>query len=373
MKVLCGAATALTCVGAVVSLAASSSAAAGPDPRTLGPSFVYDDAYSEVLTAVTVRATQRSTKVTLDASNFPRSAHGRTFGAHVHVDRCGPKPTDAGDHYQHSAKGSLKDREVWLDFTVDKNGRARVTAERPWAVKAGAANSVVVHGKATDQRTGKAGDPILCTTVPFGKDSKHSGYEVKSTKDMSKDVRKDAKQAPPKKSDARLDKKAGPEHRSSSPGPRTEGHHEHGHHEHSRDHEGRHHEGEGRHHEGRHHDHGRDYRDHRDEGRHHEGRHHEGRDHEGRDHEGRHHGRDDRGHRDEWRHHDGRDHRDGRDRDHEGRDRHHDGRDHKGDYKGDYKGDDKDHGREHHRGYDNLFSGYHRLPVFQVQPGSYGG
>ena len=372
MKVLCGAATALTCVGAVVSLAASSSAAAGPDPRTLGPSFVYDDGYSEVLTAVTVRATQRSTKVTLDASNFPPSAHGRTFGAHVHVDRCGPKPTDAGAHYQHSSKGSLKDRELWLDFTVDKNGRARVTAERPWAVKAGAANSVVVHSKATNQSTGKAGDPILCTTVPFGGSSKHSGYEVRSTKDMSKDVRKDAKQAPPKKSDARLDKKAGPEHRHSGPGPRTEGHHEHGHHEHghhehghyehARDHDGRGHRDEGRHHEGRHHEHeGRhhDGRDHRGEGRHHEGRDH------GRDH-GRPHARDKgRPPEHEGRHHDGRDHRDGRahDRDHEGR--YYDGRD--------YKGDDKDRGREHHLAYDNLFSGYHRLPMYQVQPRSYGG
>ncbi|MEO3784877.1 hypothetical protein ABGB12_16175 [Actinocorallia sp. B10E7] len=268
MKALCGAATALTCVGAVVSLATASSAAAGPDPRTFGPSFVYDDDYSKVLTAVTVRTTRRSTSVTLDASNFPPSAYGRSFGAHVHVDRCGAKPTDSGKHYQHSRKGKLRDRELWLDFTVDRNGHAHVRSERPWAIKAGAANSVVVHGKPTHPTSGEAGDPIICTTVPFHGSSDHAkvpGYKVKSSKDMSKDVRKDIKQVPLEKYDARADKQA-------SPGPRAEEHHAHGRHDHhARDHKGRHLDHEGRHHE--HDDRDHEYRDH------------EYRDHDGRDHD----------------------------------------------------------------------------------------
>ncbi len=313
MKALCGAATALTCVGAAVSLTASP-AAAGPEPRTFGPSFVYDDRYAEVLTAVTVRASERSTAVTLEASNFPRSAYGRTFGAHVHIDRCGPRPTDAGKHYQtRDGKGSLRDREVWLDFTVDQQGRALVRAERPWAIPAGAANSVVVHSRATD-KGGDAGDPILCTTVPF---AGHQDKAAKEPKKAEKHAKKDEK-----RSGHRTDGK--------SPEPKAE-HHAHAHEPRAHEHHGRDH---GRGHDeirAYHHDHeGRDHheaRDHRD----HDGRdHHKGRDvrdhevrhhHDGRDHDGR-----DRG---EYRDHDGRD-RDGRDH-HEGRDgRDHDGRDRDG-------------------------------------------
>jgi len=189
MRVLSGTATALTCVGAVLALGAASASAAGPEPQVFGPSFVYDDDYAEVLTKVTVHATGRSTGVTLEASNFPRSAHGRTFGAHVHVDRCGPKPTDAGKHYQNSRTGPLRDRELWLDFTVDRDGRAYVHTERPWPVKAGTANSVVVHSKPT-AADGTAGDPILCTTVPF-----HGTGDVKDAKDAKDRAGKPEKKA----------------------------------------------------------------------------------------------------------------------------------------------------------------------------------
>jgi len=229
MRVLSGTATALTCVGAALALGAAAASAAGPEPRFLGPSFVYDDAYSEVLTKVTVHSTDRRTGVTLEASNFPRSAYGRTFGAHVHVDRCGPRPTDAGKHYQNGGRGTLRDRELWLDFTVDRHGNARVHTERPWPVKAGAANSVVVHSRPT-AADGTAGDPILCTTAPFpgpGDTADKKGEKAeKRIDDKSKkkaeqaEKKTDDRQAKPERSTGKADEEA--PSAQSSPDPKDE-------------------------------------------------------------------------------------------------------------------------------------------------------
>jgi Cu-Zn family superoxide dismutase len=111
------------------------------------------------------------TWVVLVATGFPRSAVGRTFGAHVHRDKCGPRPEDSGPHYQSPlvpSSAPLVEREVWPNFRVGPDGVGRSATVRPWPIPQGAAGSVVIHSGRTDPRTGDAGDRILCTTVPFG-------------------------------------------------------------------------------------------------------------------------------------------------------------------------------------------------------------
>jgi Cu-Zn family superoxide dismutase len=101
---------------------------------------------------------------------MPKSAEGKRFGVHVHKNKCGPRPADAGPHYQNPAAKPgtpLQQREIWLDTTV-REGRAVSKAVAHWKIAKGAAGSVVVHAKPTDRKTGDAGDRLFCTTVPFG-------------------------------------------------------------------------------------------------------------------------------------------------------------------------------------------------------------
>ncbi|MBC2878601.1 superoxide dismutase family protein [Streptomyces sp. TYQ1024] len=105
---------------------------------------------------------------------------GRTFGAHVHRQACGPKPDDAGPHYQ-NVKDPVQPsvdpayanprNEVWLDLTTDAHGAARAETAVAWRVRPGEARSVVLHEHATDTRAGRAGTAgarLACVTVPFG-------------------------------------------------------------------------------------------------------------------------------------------------------------------------------------------------------------
>ncbi|MGI5341618.1 superoxide dismutase family protein [Streptomyces sp. CA-181903] len=105
---------------------------------------------------------------------------GRTFGAHVHRQACGPKPDDAGPHYQ-NVKDPVQPsvdpayanprNEVWLDVTTDAHGAARAETAVAWRVRPGEARSVVLHEHATDTRAGHAGTAgarLACVTVPFG-------------------------------------------------------------------------------------------------------------------------------------------------------------------------------------------------------------
>ncbi|XVQ12797.1 hypothetical protein ACQP1W_09640 [Spirillospora sp. CA-255316] len=138
--------------------------------KVKGPTYTYHRGYSKVKEVVTVRSVRGRTVVHLYVSGFPRSAAGKRFGAHVHRDRCGPKPAQSGPHYQRRAKPStpLRFKEIWLDVRIDRNGRGRSRAVVPWRVAKGQ-RSVVIHAKPTNYRTGDAGARILCTTVPFGR------------------------------------------------------------------------------------------------------------------------------------------------------------------------------------------------------------
>lgn len=132
-----------------------------------GPTVVHDPAYGEVMTQVHSWAAGGGTDVRLMVRGLPP---GRTFGAHIHTAPCGADALASGGHYQHGTDTSvpLAQREVWLDFTTDEDGKGTGTAHIPWLITAGTAGSVVIHANPTNQTTGAAGARLVCTTVPFG-------------------------------------------------------------------------------------------------------------------------------------------------------------------------------------------------------------
>jgi Cu-Zn family superoxide dismutase len=132
-----------------------------------GPTFVHDPAYAGAKTQVHSWARDGGTDVRLRVSGL---AAGRTYGAHVHVGRCGADPLASGGHYQHEpgTGGALEAHEVWLDLTTDEHGRGVGAAHVPWLIEAGTAGSVVIHAAPTNPTTGAAGARLVCTDVPFG-------------------------------------------------------------------------------------------------------------------------------------------------------------------------------------------------------------
>lgn len=130
-----------------------------------GPTVVHDAAYQEVRTQVHSWARDGGTDVRLMVRGLPAN---RALGAHVHVTRCGADPLASGGHYQHGTTGTLAEREVWLDFTTDGEGKGVSSTHIPWLITAGTAGSVVIHANPTNTTTGAAGARLVCTDVPFG-------------------------------------------------------------------------------------------------------------------------------------------------------------------------------------------------------------
>lgn len=166
------AAFAFVAVGAVPAAAGngnSSTIGEGPDlVSTLVSANPFSGAQVEVVAA---EIGQGNLQVTLDVSGVDAPA-GTKFGAHVHVNPCGADssaPTlGAGAHYQDiSGTGPLQRREIWLDFTLDANGRGHAVATRQFTVAAPAARSVIIHALSTDHETGVAGGRRACTNVSF--------------------------------------------------------------------------------------------------------------------------------------------------------------------------------------------------------------
>lgn len=100
-------------------------------------------------------------------------APNRTFGAHLHAAPCANDK--GGGHYQHAGNAVNAENEVWLDFETNAAGRALAIARKPYAVATARARSVVVHAKATDPATGKAGDKLACVDVRFDEVAAPSG------------------------------------------------------------------------------------------------------------------------------------------------------------------------------------------------------
>jgi superoxide dismutase, Cu-Zn family len=104
----------------------------------------------------------------------------RSYGAHLHVNPCGPSGADAGPHYQHQhdpaaspSKPSVNPsyanprNEVWLDFTTGRDGKASVTAVQPWTFTV-IPRSLVIHAVHTRTMPGESGDAgtrVACLTL----------------------------------------------------------------------------------------------------------------------------------------------------------------------------------------------------------------
>ncbi|TQM82266.1 Cu-Zn family superoxide dismutase [Saccharothrix saharensis] len=100
----------------------------------------------------------------------------RAYGAHAHVNPCGPAPADSGPHYQHVQGGATDpafanpDNEIWLDFTTDANGWGEARARVEWRFGERRPRSIVLHEEHTHTEPGHAGTAgarVGCITVPF--------------------------------------------------------------------------------------------------------------------------------------------------------------------------------------------------------------
>jgi Cu-Zn family superoxide dismutase len=103
----------------------------------------------------------------------------RKYGAHVHTNRCGPKPEDAGPHYQHqkdpvtpatNPKYANPRNEVWLDFTTDARGNGFAQTTQDWKFGDRHPHSVVIHTEHTHTEPGHAGTAgarLACINVDF--------------------------------------------------------------------------------------------------------------------------------------------------------------------------------------------------------------
>jgi len=99
---------------------------------------------------------------------------GSTYGAHAHTGPCQVGAgAAAGPHFNTTATPPAKptivdDRhELWLDFTVRPGGVGIGRTTVPFVIAPGAAQSVVIHEKATNPVDGTAGGRQACLPVAF--------------------------------------------------------------------------------------------------------------------------------------------------------------------------------------------------------------
>jgi Cu-Zn family superoxide dismutase len=156
-RLIGGAFVSLALLGGGVAAAAAVARSSGPD-AVYGPN-AFDDATARVHIQ---HEGDGATFVTLHVKGVDAPA-GQRFGAHVHQLPCGPSGADAGAHYQHAgAVGSLEQREVWLDVTVNAAGNGHSSARRPWTLDESSPRSVIIHALPTDAGTGAAGARLAC-------------------------------------------------------------------------------------------------------------------------------------------------------------------------------------------------------------------
>jgi hypothetical protein len=174
-------ATSLTITLAAAPALADSRLADGDDhgdgPAVKGQTLVFHSPLSDLqpTTAApldgaraTLRLTLGSTRsaYVLTVKGIGRSAAGTTYGAHLHTGPCVPGDgVAAGPHYNSATPPVIDDEhEVWLDFSVKRDGTGRASTVVPF-VPVHAARSVVIHEMATDHDTGIAGARLACIPV----------------------------------------------------------------------------------------------------------------------------------------------------------------------------------------------------------------
>ncbi len=170
---------------------ADAPASAAPDPPVV-VSEAFEPAnsgasaltYNHRLVPVGARATvvsvasQRGTATLLAINGLVPDRH---YGAHVHMNRCGPAPDDSGSHTQWhpdpvqpsvNPKYANPHNEIWLDFTTDRLGSAVAASEVTWPVNQKMARSVVIHEHGTSTAPGHAGEAgprVACIDVDFAR------------------------------------------------------------------------------------------------------------------------------------------------------------------------------------------------------------
>lgn len=110
-----------------------------------------------------------TTHVELTLTGLDKLAEGTTYGAHVHTGTCVTNNgAAAGPHYTHLGTNPLAEREIWLDFTVQRGGVAHSETTVDFQVVEGGAHAVVIHAlPATNPTTGVAGPRMACLPVEF--------------------------------------------------------------------------------------------------------------------------------------------------------------------------------------------------------------
>ncbi len=128
------------------------------------------------VTAVSVPTINKGTMVVLKLKGL--LSH-RAYGAHVHVNKCGAAPAEAGPHFQNvpdpvqpSVDPAYANprNEIWLDIHTDGNGFAFTSSTVDWQFTERHAKSVVLHNEHTHTKPGEAGTAgprLACVNVDF--------------------------------------------------------------------------------------------------------------------------------------------------------------------------------------------------------------
>ncbi len=148
----------------------SSPAIAGADRiRNEGPLISYSSAIPSDASG--------KTQVTLHVWGLQPNTE---YGAHAHVNACGPTGSAAGPHFQYTPDPVLPSvnpayanprNEIWLDLTTDESGNGVAQTRVPWQFTPDRrAHSVIIHVEHTHTGptdSGVAGARLACLSVDF--------------------------------------------------------------------------------------------------------------------------------------------------------------------------------------------------------------
>lgn len=130
---------------------------------TYDPDFVPEDAPVTLTRNMGVSSTSMSVQV----AGLPPN---QKYGAHVHMNTCGPTAKDAGPRYQHepgpspAAATPDKGNELWIPFVTDSQGQAQASAAVNWPIRPGQGHSLVFHAEGTPaaDESKRPGDRVAC-------------------------------------------------------------------------------------------------------------------------------------------------------------------------------------------------------------------
>lgn len=161
-------------------LALAGPALAGPGAHVAGDLIAYSPAVPAGASAEvhSVETGDGRTIVTLHVTGLAPSTE---YGAHAHVNACGPvSGLTAGPHFQFEKDPvspstdpayANPDNEIWLDLTTNAAGNGHAKAVVDWQfAREDRPRSVIIHAEHTatgPDDSGMAGARLACLTVPF--------------------------------------------------------------------------------------------------------------------------------------------------------------------------------------------------------------